>query len=48
MDKFDRIHGQGDSSDEEQERYGELPKQKGPQDIMAQKNQILMDRLIKA
>lgn len=52
MNKFDKMHGASDSSDDDQrQQYGVLPKQATTttaSESLAQKNQILMERLIKA
>ena len=49
MSKFDRMHGGDDSSDEDnKQQLGTIPKKRTADDLLSQKNQILMDRLIKA
>ena len=53
MNKFDQMHGASDSSDDDrrQQYGGVLPKQATTttaSESLAQKNQILMERLIKA
>ena len=43
------MHGQADSSDSDQmQEFGVMPKPKNVSDTLAQKNKILMDRLIRA
>lgn len=48
MNKFDRMHGGADSSDDDQvPQYGQVPQPKSMVDELRQKNQILMERMIK-
>lgn len=48
MNRFDKKNGDEDSSDENRnEEYGMLPKPKTETDVLKQKNQILMERLLK-
>lgn len=43
------MHGAADSSDDDATamRYGEVPAKRTAEDVLKQKNQILMDRLVK-
>ena len=49
MNRFDQMHGAADSSDDDATamRYGEVPAKRTAEDVLKQKNQILMDRLVK-